>query len=55
MALDEPLGEDEEEEDIEAEVDLEGEIISALEKLSKTRREIKKVKHAIVDEQGLLK
>lgn len=30
MALDEPVGEDEEEEEIEAEVNLEGEIISSL-------------------------
>lgn len=40
---------------IEAEVDLEGELISALKELSKTRRELKKVKLTAVDEQGLLK
>lgn len=50
MALGEPVDEDEEEEDIKAEVDLEGELISALEELSKTRRELKKVKLATVDE-----
>lgn len=38
MALDEPVGEDEEEEEIENEVDLEGELINALQELSKTIR-----------------
>lgn len=53
MALDEPVSEVEEEEDIEFEVDLEGELISALEELSKTRREHKKFKLAAVEEQDL--
>ncbi|GLJ32924.1 hypothetical protein SUGI_0663190 [Cryptomeria japonica] len=38
MALDKLVGEDEEEEDIEVEVDLEGDLISTIEELSKTRR-----------------
>lgn len=55
MALDEPVDEDEEKEDIEVEVDLEGELISSLEELSKTIRELKNFKLVAIDEQGLLK
>lgn len=55
MALGESIDEDEEEEDIEAEVDWEGELISVHEKLSKTRKEIKKVKLATEEEVVLLR
>lgn len=55
MALDEPVDEDNEDEDIEDEVDLAGELISALEELNKTRREIKKIKFVAAEEQDCLK
>ncbi|XP_059068685.1 uncharacterized protein LOC131859146 [Cryptomeria japonica] len=45
---------DDEEEEIEAEVDLEGELVSALEELRKVRREYKKHKNVVAEEQELL-
>lgn len=54
MALDEPIDEANKEEDNEPEEDLEGEIISTLQGLSKTR-ELKKVKYVATEKQDCLK
>lgn len=45
---------DDEEEEIEVVVDLEGELVSALEELRKVRKEYKKYKNAVTQEQDLL-